>query len=308
MEAAVELQRLEVGFGASETKVVVTESGLRLDLAASVLAGPRIDRLEAGEEALASQVGHLHLLSAPSRLLGTAIHPCCQGLERAAHELYSEILGQLDGLALQRVWSFVPGINEEVQGLENYRAFNLGRFAAFREHHGASAMESLLPAASAVGLPSGPLAMVFIAGTDPVSFIENPAQVPAYHYPSVHGPVSPSFSRAAVIRSRDGGVTGYLSGTSSILGHETIGEGDLDRQFEVTWENVSLVRHRMGLKPGQCETESYRVYIRHRADFPRVRELFTAQVGPEIARASTFLLADICRGALRLEIEAVFSA
>ena len=100
---------------------------------------------------------------------------------------------------------------------------------------------------------------------------------------------------------------GYLSGTSSIRGHETIGQDDLETQFAVTWENVTLVRKRMALGEGKPLRASCRIYLRHRSDFPRVKALFEEQVGPEVCRTATFLQADICRHPLRLEIEATFT-
>ena len=307
MAAAVELQNLEINFGAPRTGCLKTPSGLRLDLAAPLLGGPSQDALEAGEDTELLSVGPLSIIRSPDRTIGLALHACQEGIQQGAAEIYTGLLGALNGHSLYRVWNFIPRINALADGLENYRAFNLGRHAAFRDHFGLETMESVLPAAAAVGIENGPLVLVFVAGTAPVSFLENPAQIPAYRYPATYGPASPSFARAAVVRPDWSAPIGYLSGTSSIRGHETIGQDDLDTQFAVTWENVTLVRKRMALGDGAPLRASYRIYLRHRSDFPRVKALFEEQVGPEVSQTATFLQADICRQPLRLEIEATFT-
>ena len=52
MATAVELQNLEISFGAPRTGCLQTPSGLRLDLAAPLLGGPSQDALEAGDRLL----------------------------------------------------------------------------------------------------------------------------------------------------------------------------------------------------------------------------------------------------------------
>jgi hypothetical protein len=50
----------------------------------------------------------------------------------------------------------------------------------------------------------------------------------------------------------------------------------------------------------------WRVYLRDPADLEQVRDLFYSDLGEEVADRTLFLEADICRRALKLEIEGVF--
>src|SRR5690606_23756156 len=121
------------------------------------------------------------------------------------------------------VWNYVPYINQISEGLEHYRQFNIGRWLAFETLFGRD-LRSFMPAASAVGITSNAVMLTFIAGTRQPQYLENPSQVPAYHYPSEYGPRPPSFARAVLVQNTHRSpacIQGYLSGTASIEGHQT---------------------------------------------------------------------------------------
>lgn len=310
MDTAIALQTLQVRFGSGSTScTALDDGGWCLSVAAPLLDGQSDEVLFEHPDGVIGEHGHFRLIETEHAMAGVAVLPYTGAPEEAAQTLYRDLLECVGDRALYRVWNFVPGINDETEGLENYRSFNVGRFRAFKEHFGEEAMEGQLPAASGVGVNDSSLAIVFLAGDDPVSFFENPQQVPAYHYPAEYGPRSPSFARGAVVNYGAHQV-GYLSGTSSIRGYETIGEGNLDEQYAVTMDNISCVLKTMGfssaLEPGSSAATAWRIYVRDPGDMDRVRDLFYRQLGAEVADRTLILQADICRHSLKLEIEGVF--
>ncbi len=240
-------------------------------------------------------------------LAGGAVVSAGGSLAAATETLYGALFTVLDGFSLARVWNYVPAINVERDGLENYRAFCVGRARAFEARYGAAAARQM-PAASAVGCDGDTLAVFFLATREAPRHFENPEQIPAWSYPPQHGPRPPSFARATTVR--DGGETWrFISGTSAIKGHRTLAAGDLAAQAACTFDNLRLVGAQLGLGPALAVPPSvrrhWRVYLRHAHDLVPARELFAAAFPGEEAHA-TFLRSDICRRDLALEIEATF--
>jgi chorismate lyase/3-hydroxybenzoate synthase len=190
-----------------------------------------------------------------------------------------------------RMWNHVGSINESDGGQERYKLFCAGRHDAFVEagyHH-----DTDLPAASAVGMRGRGLVIYFLAAREPGVQVENPRQVSAYDYPPQYGVKSPSFSRLTVWRD-----TVFVSGTSSVVGHETVHLGDPAAQLEETLRNMAVVLARTGKT--LADVVAAKTYIRRAADY----EVIGRRLGG-VFRANLFLEADICRGNLLLEIEAV---
>ena len=204
---------------------------------------------------------------------------------------------------LWRVWNFMADINRDEDGLERYRWFNLGRHDACSAAGAASAAQ--MPAASALGWARGPLSIAFLAGRKPPRPIENPRQVSAFHYPGDYGPRPPLFARAALAESgRDEWL--FVSGTASIVGHQTVHTGDVVAQCEETARNVLTVldqANQVTRTAGhRAEALSHRVYVRHTADFPVVRRALERCLG---GAGLTLMQADICRHDLLVEVESV---
>jgi enamine deaminase RidA (YjgF/YER057c/UK114 family) len=230
-------------------------------------------------------------------------------LEDPVQEVYAQVLDACKehGMHLHRAWNYVPGINAQTHGLERYRQFNIGRWMAFEKHFGRD-LRAFMPAASGVGAHGTRFALLFIAGKMHPLYLENPSQVPAYHYPSDYGPRPPSFARAVLIENGSE-VTGYLSGTASIEGHRSIGEGDWHSQFRTTMHNMQIMFERMGmedaLRPGSSvDIRDFRCYLRHAESLPLIREWLAEETQLDPARIA-FLQSDICRAELDMEMEAI---
>ncbi len=163
-------------------------------------------------------------------------------LRRATEIAYQEIfdvLNETEHRHLIRIWNYLPEINAQAGGDERYRHFNSARQMAFRKS-GRATMGSV-PAASALGSPAGsPLSIYFLAARRPPKMIENPRQTSAYHYPPKFGRHSPIFSRACVWGESGSGRL-FVSGTASIVGHETIHRGDVVAQTRETMVNIGAL-------------------------------------------------------------------
>lgn len=237
--------------------------------------------------------------------------PAHQGraLREATETAYRRLFQLLDDQGLPhlwRVWNYLADINLEIDGLERYRQFNIGRHEAFIANHRAATGN--VPAACALGVAQGPLSIAFLAGRTAALAVENPRQISAYNYPSEYGPRSPTFSRAVLV-SLVGRECLFISGTASILGHLTVHLGDVVGQCHEALSNVeAVVAEANRLSRSRAFTLaalSYRVYVRHAEDFPAVLEAVTHRLGPEAE--ILFVQADICRRDLLVEIEAMAS-
>ena len=234
--------------------------------------------------------------------------PGCSSLQAASAEAYRRIFRLLDAQDmphLWRVWNYLADINLETGGLERYRQFNIGRQDAFVAcRRGATGN---VPAACAIGLAGGPLSIAFMAGTTPAVPVENPRQVSAYNYPADYGPRSPTFSRAALVYP-EGQEILFISGTASIVGHQTVHPGDVVGQCRESMANIAAVlaeANRLRRSPAFMLSElCYRVYVRHAGDFDKVRAALRTLIG---AAEVVYVQADICRHDLLLEIEAFAS-
>lgn len=226
--------------------------------------------------------------------------------EHISHEAYAALFGALAQTGfpqLLRCWNYLPRINVDGGGLERYRQFNIGRQDAFIAARRAWLEGS--PSACALGSSEGELVVYFLAGREAAVPIENPRQISAYRYPQQYGPRAPSFSRASLLRMSDEEVL-FISGTASIVGHESVHPGDVREQVRETLRNLDAVvgeanRH---ARLGRFATRDLfmKVFVRHEEDLPLVEAELHAALGEDLR--ACYLLADVCRIELLAEIEA----
>ncbi|HUI62016.1 MAG TPA: hypothetical protein VLX90_17455 [Steroidobacteraceae bacterium] len=228
-------------------------------------------------------------------------------LHAATEQAYRQVFATLDELDyphLLRVWNYLPRINADTHGTERYWQFNSARrdalLACGRDLSGGN-----VPAACALGSSSdSPLVIYFLASRELPLAIENPRQVSAYEYPPRYGP-RPAFSRASLLRETAGPVL-FISGTASIVGHETLHAGDVAAQTRETLVNIEALLNEAGRVCGDAsfglEDLAYKVYVRHGTDLPVIRTQLRSALGPQAQ--IMYLQADICRQDLLLEIEA----
>ncbi|MDX1584245.1 MAG: hypothetical protein R3338_11665 [Thermoanaerobaculia bacterium] len=275
---------------------------LLIELPIESLGPPRAELWRATSPVERIDRGSIRAALSPDLLFGTGSVALDGDLPARTFELFGEILELTTETRMShlvRVWSYFPGIND-IESLERYRLFCIGRYEAF-ERAGLQLTRDL-PAGSAVGSRGNDLVVTFLASRRRPRYIENPRQVSAFRYPSRYGPRSPSFARAAMLTD---GRSLFVSGTASIVGHETLHAGNVSEQVEETLRNLDAVikesfGHDHSLDSPELDP-TLRVYIRHAADHELVRNRLETIVPAE--RISCFH-AEICRSDLLVEIEA----
>ena len=243
---------------------------------------------------------------APGRTRAAALRSPGSPLHEATTQLYRQICATLDAEGyphLVRVWNYVPDINRDSHGTERYRQFNSARQHALQAS--GRPLTGNVPAASALGAVAGsPLVAYFLAARTAPTFVENPRQVSAYHYPRRYGSHSPVFSRATLLRQA-GSLTLFVSGTASIVGHRSLHVGNTAAQTRETLANIgALLAEANRVAPGAHFTLSSlacKAYVRRPADMPIIQAELTRALGAG-ARV-IYLQADICRQDLLVEIE-----
>lgn len=220
----------------------------------------------------------------------------------AAQACYAAIMAFQRGSAkphLLRMWNYFDAITRGNGDEERYQRFCVGRAAGL-----GSRQPRALPAATAIGRRDGsPILQVYwLAATEPGQAIENPRQIPAYHYPRQYGRVSPKFARAMLC----GNAALLISGTASVVGHATHHDGDVAAQLHETLLNLDSLLQQAHTRDGRCparfsDSALLKVYLRHPHSAPAVaaelRRYLPADTGLLI------LAADICRDDLLIEID-----
>jgi chorismate lyase/3-hydroxybenzoate synthase len=248
------------------------------------------------------------LFGCMSFTLGDGAESEADALLRATEHAYQDIFELLDATEhrhLIRVWNYLPDINRDAGGIERYRHFNSARHAAFRQS--GRATMGTVPAACALGSPTAsPMCIYFLAAPRAPRMIENPRQTSAYYYPPKFGRHSPIFSRACVWGESSHSKL-FVSGTSSIVGHETIHPGDVAAQTRETLTNIVALlgeaNRTVGSDRYSLEGLKLKVYVRKPADLSVIQATLAATLCTE--SDIVYVQADVCREDLLVEIEAV---
>jgi len=198
-----------------------------------------------------------------------------------------------------RFWNYLSAINSGLGDAENYKIFCTGRLKAFRSQ---TVSDQAFPSASAVGHLTKGIAICAIISKHAGTHFSNSLQVEAYQYPRQYGCSSPSFARATRAgfnsKNADSQHMFFISGTASILGHETVYKDDLIGQLETTRSNIGHLLEKAGKSVSSLKT--MKIYVRHESDLTVTKEKLATDF-PNVDKL--FVQADICRDDLLIEIE-----
>ena len=145
--------------------------------------------------------------------------------------------------------------------------------------------------------------------------IDNPLQVSAHAYSQqvlinpdkAQHKTTPKFERARHVISADSSQMLYISGTAAIRGEESC-KADIEEQTALTMENIAKLADRETLQSygvkeaAELEYKMLRIYLKHNFNLEVVKNWFETYY-PSTPKA--FLLADICREELLIEIEGI---
>ena len=235
------------------------------------------------------------------------------------NELYLHLGLSLNNIVRQ--WNYVGEIlnNEKSEGRlrQHYQMFNEVR----SEYYGKFRTRTDFPAATGIGMLFRGVCIdsFAVSGDDKLKIIpiSNPVQSESYCYSQevlVGHPNQnrnqnqpPQFERAKLL-VLNGVSRLFVSGTASIVGQKTIGIGDVEEQTRVTIENIKRLADPVHLRNLCPEIINFpdkytyiRVYIKSKNDISKVKTIckkFFEDV------PATYVVADICRNDLLVEIEA----
>jgi len=230
----------------------------------------------------------------------------CADIENATEAAYSRLFKLINSAGFPypfRIWNFMPNINLGEGDKEEYKKFCVGRLRAFSQLD----LQQQFPAASALGIHhrdniANGAVIYLLAAKTPGQHHENPRQQPAYQYPRQYGPSSPSFARATSLPLKSQHPI-FISGTASIIGHDTKACGNLQEQLEITLDNIRYLQ--MSIDPKASTLSAIRVYLRHAEDLRATQDYLYQQFSPNDIN---IVHADICRANLLVEIECVANA
>jgi chorismate lyase/3-hydroxybenzoate synthase len=205
---------------------------------------------------------------------------------------------------LLRMWNYFDAINRGDGDAERYRGFCSGRVAGIE-----GLPQSQYPAATVNGRRDDyPLLQVYwLAAAKPGIAIENPRQLSAYHYPRQYGQTSPIFSRAMLVAP----ALLMISGTASIVGHESQHEGSVAAQIEEILANLDSLLERAHAQapalPAKFGRRSLiKAYVRDRADLAAVEDALRAHLPAGVPYL--VLHGDVCRADLLVEFDCLHAA
>jgi enamine deaminase RidA (YjgF/YER057c/UK114 family) len=245
---------------------------------------------------------------------------------RAALDAAGRILAR-EGLSvgyITRQWNYLQDIlaigSSRGGSRQNYQEFNERR----REFYTSAAFPSGYPAATGIGIRDGGVVIEFRAAAPRRGLrivpLSSPLQKNAHRYsgevlvggfgPGGRPKAAPLFERAKFVGDSASGVV-FISGTAAIRGQHTVARGDAAAQAGITIENIrrlispgNLRRHGINALGRTGPLAYLRAYVRRERDLPAVRSACRAAFGGIPAH---FVLADICRDDLLVEMEGVLA-
>ena len=226
------------------------------------------------------------------------------------HTQASEIFSVIDGLLreegfkpgdIARQWNYIERITDWDGPRQHYQMFNNARSAFYASSH----WKNGYPAATGIGTDLGGVlidfdAVRFCNPSCSVTPIDNRLQIAAHSYSEnvlkEAGEVkaTPKFERAKSLDSTGSRMI-YISGTAAIRGEDSLTDVDVERQYEITMENIR------GLV-SDADLEILRVYLKNVEDYDAVKARMKCEYpGSHVS----FMRADVCRSELLIEIEGI---
>lgn len=330
LRAAADQVAVEELFAASELHQVAVQhyvveppaNGALLAVEAWAVGGPGVTVERHSPRAVTVSydgIRWLHLGGIKPRTVGVGVYAEARDAFQQAGELLTA--AGLGWEHVVRTWWQLENITGPEGATQRYLELNRARADAFAglPFGDAAARAGIhpvnYPASTGIGMEPGAGLMLGAVALKTsrrevrLLALENPWQTPAYAYAPRYSPQSPKFSRAMALVTPDYTTT-WVSGTASILDSETCHLGNIAAQTEQTLDNIAklitpenFVRHGLlGAGGALSDLAKVRVYIKPGADYAACRAVCEKRLGnlPII-----YVLADICRPELLVEIEGV---
>ena len=209
---------------------------------------------------------------------------------------------------IYRQWNYIQHITAGKDGSQNYQEFNDARSIFYASDNWANGY----PAATGIGTSAGGV-MVELCAIKECDVlnkpIDNPLQIAAHNYSqrvldgkaidALQELTTPKFERARLL---DGKI--FISGTAAIKGENSNFSNDTVEQAAETMEIMDRLvsKENIPMKSNGSEYELLRIYVKRKADIPAVMQYMQQHYS---APAKHYLVADVCRPELLIEIEGV---
>ena len=236
---------------------------------------------------------------------------------KSTFEQSNEVFGKIGKILLlngfrpsdiYRQWNYIPGITILNDGSQNYQEFNDSRSIFYAD----SDWSNGYPAATGIGTCAGGVMVELYAVKGVASNnhpIDNPVQIAAHSYSQkvldgkaigqLSEKTTPKFERARLF-----GNTILISGTAAIKGEESNISDDTVVQATETMEIMDrlVATDNIPAPNNGAQYDLLRVYVKRENDIPAVRAYMEQHYS---AVAKHYLVADICRPELLIEIEGI---
>ena len=209
---------------------------------------------------------------------------------------------------IYRQWNYIPGITVLSDGSQNYQEFNDARSIFYASANWSNGY----PAATGIGTSAGGVVVEICAikGEQCANLpIDNPLQIAAHNYSQqvLDGKVieqlsertTPKFERARLLADRV-----LISGTAAIKGERSNYSTDAVEQAAETMEIMDRLtsKENIPVDNNGSRYDLLRVYVKRESDIPAVRNYMQHHYP---AAQKHYLVADVCRPELLIEIEGV---
>ncbi len=221
-----------------------------------------------------------------------------------------------------RQWNYIGAIlyrseQNDIGEVQNYQLFNDIR----QDYYAANEWDNGYPAATGIGMDFGGVAVGIVAakkitGALQTFPVDNPLQIAAHAYSQkmligeAEQKMTPKFERAKSLFSKNHNSSmTFVSGTAAIRGEKSLGNDPI-KQTILTMENIVHLISKENIKKFTKRTVNYtdisgwRIYVKNIAEYNFIKEAFnTFSVSNK--EAAIFVIADVCRDELLVEIECV---
>lgn len=200
-----------------------------------------------------------------------------------------------------RQWNYVEQITAVEEKGQHYQMLNNAR----SEFYAKANWDNGYPAATGIGSSFGGVLVDFDAAVFKNEMchatpIDNKLQVAAHAYSddvlinAGEQKTTPKFERAKSMTFGDRDIV-YISGTAAIRGEESLTGVGIKKQLIITLENIDQLI-------GKSKIRLLRVYLKNKEDYSIVKDFLSAY---ENKMDISYLLTDVCRDELLIEIEGI---
>lgn len=216
-----------------------------------------------------------------------------------------------------RQWNYIADITKVAHGKQHYQEFNNAR-SEFYNH---TQWTNGYPAATGIGTYTGGV-VVEVFAVKPKSTkvdilaVDNKLQIPPHAYSQsvlvgqedkIMARTTPKFERAKVLNIAPEALV-YISGTAAIRGEVSLEAVGVCNQTTTTLENIFFLISEENLRHASAQfsklpsIKNLRIYLKEPAFYDEAKAV-VEQLLPDIP--SVYLLGDICRDNLLIEIEGI---